>query len=110
MASLDTTATIDPLRYTKGSTMNVTVSLKLPLASRIRLFLALLLIRAAAAIMNYRVKVDSMEARAVALADALDRAERKGVSEDIPEGVRTVEVSDTMARQIATVLRCAGAK
>jgi hypothetical protein len=39
------------------------------------------------------------------LADALDRAERKGTGRDVPEGARWIGMSDTLARDIAVRLR-----
>lgn len=39
------------------------------------------------------------------LADALDRASRQGGSIDKPEGARYVQLSDTLAKQIADRLR-----
>ena len=39
------------------------------------------------------------------LADQLDRAERLGNTEDIPEGTRYIQISATMARKIAQGLR-----
>ncbi len=39
------------------------------------------------------------------LADELDKAERLGMSADMPEGMRYIQISDTLARDIATTLR-----
>lgn len=39
------------------------------------------------------------------VADILDQAHRRGALIDRPEGVRTVELSDTLCRQMAEAIR-----
>ncbi|MGH0031728.1 MAG: hypothetical protein ACQGVC_18215 [Myxococcota bacterium] len=39
------------------------------------------------------------------LAAALDAADRQGADRDEPEGARFIQISDTLARQIAETLR-----
>lgn len=39
------------------------------------------------------------------LAQQLDEAQRVGAFEDIPEGARTIKLTDTLAREIAERLR-----
>ena len=39
------------------------------------------------------------------IADAMDKAERMGASKDEPEGVRYIIISDTLAKQWASILR-----
>jgi hypothetical protein len=39
------------------------------------------------------------------LARQFDQAERVGALEDVPEGARTVRITDTLAREIAERLR-----
>lgn len=41
------------------------------------------------------------KARMFEIADSLDKADRLGASEDIPEGARYIMMSDTLARGIA---------
>lgn len=52
-------------------------------------------IQAAMRVLEYAPKV----------ADALDKAERFGASEDTPEGVRVIRISDKLAKIISTRLR-----
>ena len=42
------------------------------------------------------------------VAEILDSATRIGAERDVPEGSRTIEISDTLARQMAKALRQGG--
>ncbi len=48
---------------------------------------------------------EELQAYALELASALDRAERVGADQDQPEGTRWVRLSDTLAKSIAERLR-----
>lgn len=48
---------------------------------------------------------ESDRAYLLELAQALDDARRMGGERDVPEGVRYIQISDTLARQIAARLR-----
>lgn len=39
------------------------------------------------------------------ISDAIDNAERFGMNDDNPEGVRYIKISDTLAKEISDILR-----
>lgn len=48
---------------------------------------------------------ESLAAYAIKLADEFDKAERVGARNDSPEGIRIVQISDTLLREISRNLR-----
>jgi len=39
------------------------------------------------------------------IADAIDKTHRDGNDEDVPEGSRYITISDTLAKEVSTILR-----